>query len=133
MKKMKNMPGMGDIQSMLSKMGMNAGKGGGKVNVEAMQANINQKLKESKNRERLLKKLAEKKMAQAAQMQQSQQMQQQSQMQSQQMQQQSQQMQAPIENLVFSLGEKAERSSRGEQSTVDTPPKKKNKKNKKKN
>ena len=127
MKKMKNMPGMGDIQSMLSKMGMNAGKGGGKVNVEAMQANINQKLKESKNRERLLKKLAEKKMAQAAQMQSQQQQSQQ---------QQSQQMQAtqaPIENLVFSLGEKAERSSRGEQSTVDTPPKKKNKKNKKKN
>jgi len=127
MKKMKNMPGMGDIQSMLSKMGMNAGKGGGKVNVEAMQANINQKLKESKNRERLLKKLAEKKMAQAAQMQQQSQ-----QMQQQQMQQQSQ-MQAPIENLVFSLGEKAERSSRGEQSTVDTPPKKKKNKNKKKN
>ena len=128
MKKMKNMPGMGDIQSMLSKMGMNAGKGGGKVNVEAMQANINQKLKESKNRERLLKKLAEKKMAQAAQMQ--------SQMQSQQMQSQATQApvtQAPIENLVFSLGEKAERSSRGEQSAVDTPPKKKNKKNKKKN
>jgi len=128
MKKMKNMPGMGDIQSMLSKMGMNAGKGGGKVNVEAMQANINQKLKESKNRERLLKKLAEKKMAQAAQMQ--------SQMQSQATQApvtQAPVTQAPIENLVFSLGEKAERSSRGEQSAVDTPPKKKNKKNKKKN
>jgi hypothetical protein len=130
MKKMKNMPGMGDIQSMLSKMGMNMGKGGGKVNVDAMQSNLNQKLKESKNRERLLKKLAEKKMAQAAQM-------------------HSQaaataaaaakqsQAQAPIENLVFSLGETVERSSRG-QSVPQTPdldsqPKKKNKKNKKKN
>jgi hypothetical protein len=131
MKKMKNMPGMGDIQSMLSKMGMNMGKGGGKVNVDAMQSNLNQKLKESKNRERLLKKLAEKKMAQAAQM-------------------HSQaaaataaaaskqsQAQAPIENLVFSLGETVERSSRGQSvpqsPDLDSQPKKKNKKNKKKN
>ena len=90
MKKMKNMPGMGDIQSMLSKMGMNAGKGSGKVNVDAMQANLNQRLKESKNRERLLKKLAEKKMAAAAAMAQ----------------------QQPVENLVFSKGEKVERTSR---------------------
>lgn len=97
MKKMKNMPGMGDIQSMLSKMGMNAGKGSGKVNVDAMQANLNQRLKESKNRERLLKKLAEKKMAQAAAAAQ---------------QAQQQQAQQPAENLVFSKGEKMERSTR---------------------
>ena len=64
MKKMKNMPGMGDIQSMLSKMGMNAGgKGGGKVNVNAMQSNLDKKLKEAKNRERLLKKVEEKRAA----------------------------------------------------------------------
>jgi hypothetical protein len=60
MKKMKNMPGMGDLQSMLSKMGMNPGKTGGKVNVSAMQANLDKKLKEAKNRERLLKKVEEK-------------------------------------------------------------------------
>jgi hypothetical protein len=65
MKKMKNMPGMGDLQSMLSKMGMNVGgglggKGGGKVNVNAMQSNLDKKLKEAKNRERLLKKVEEK-------------------------------------------------------------------------
>jgi hypothetical protein len=107
MKKMKNMPGMGDIQSMLSKMGMNMGKGSGKVNVDAMQSNINQKLKETKNRERLLKKLYEKKNAQAAQQQQ-----------------QQQQAPEPIENLVFSKGEKIERSTR-EQATSE---KKKNKK-----
>lgn len=100
MKKMKNMPGMGDIQSMLSKMGMNAGKGSGKVNVDAMQANLNQRLKESKNKERLLKKLAEKKIAQA----QAQAAQQAAQ--AQQVQQQ------PPENLVFSKGEKMERSTR---------------------
>ena len=128
MKKMKNMPGMGDIQSMLSKMGMNMGKGGGKVNVDAMQSNLNQKLKESKNRERLLKKLAEKKMAQAAQMH--------SQAAATAAAKQSQ-AQAPIENLVFSLGETVERSSRGQSvpqsPDLDSQPKKKNKKNKKKN
>ena len=108
MKKMKNMPGMGDIQSMLSKMGMNAGKGSGKVNVDAMQANLNQRLKESKNKERLLKKLAEKKIAQAqAAQQQAQAAQQQAQqVQAQQVQQQ------PPENLVYSKGEKMERSTR---------------------
>ena len=66
MKKMKNMPGMGDLQSMFSKMGMNPGKGSGKVNVNAMQANLDQKLKGAKNRERILKKLAERQAAQAA-------------------------------------------------------------------
>jgi uncharacterized protein (DUF885 family) len=65
MKKMKNMPGMGDLQSMFSKMGMNAGKGGGKVNVNAMQSNLEQKIKGAKNRERILRKLAERKAAEA--------------------------------------------------------------------
>ena len=60
MKKMKDMPGMGDLQGMLSKMGMSAGKGSGKVNVSAMQSNLDQKLKKSQNSERLLKKLEEK-------------------------------------------------------------------------
>jgi hypothetical protein len=103
MKKMKNMPGMGDLQGMLNKMGMNKGK----VNVDAMQSNINQKLKETKNRERLLKKLAEKKMQQAAQAAQAQAAQ--------------AQVEQPAENLVFSTGEKAERSTREQK-------KKKNKK-----
>ena len=97
MKKMKNMPGMGDLQSMLSKMGMNAGKGSGKVNVDAMQSNLNQRLKESKNRERLLKKLEEKKAAQLQQMQ--------------------AQQAKPIENLVFSKGETVERSTREQHGT----------------
>lgn len=129
-KKMKGMPGMGDIQSMLSKMGMNMGKGSGKVNVDAMQTNINQRMKEAKNRERLLKKLAEKKISQAHQIQQMQQSQ------SAQQGQQAQQGQSaheveiyseapPIENLVFSKGEQVERSTR-ESQTI-----KKKKKNKK--
>ena len=132
MKKMKNMPGMGDLQSMLSKMGMNAGgglggKGGGKVNVSAMQSNLEKKLKEAKNRERLLKKVEEKKAAAEAAAAEA-------------------ELNklyasaypepaaintadltdaiADMENLVFSTGEKVERSTPGD--------KKKNKKNKKK-
>jgi hypothetical protein len=124
-KKMKGMPGMGDIQSMLSKMGMNmgksSGKGSGKVNVDAMQINVNQRLKEAKNRERLLNKLTEKKMAQAQQA-------------------QAQHVQVlehneveiyseapPIENLVYSKGEQVERSTRESQPSI----KKKKNKNKK--
>jgi hypothetical protein len=117
MKKMKNMPGMGDLQSMLSKMGMNAGKGSGKVNVDAMQSNLNQRLKESKNRERLLKKLEEKKAQQLqAQM-----------MQVQMMQAQAQAQPQSIENLVFSKGEQVERSVR-EQPSGKGKKKKNNKK-----
>jgi hypothetical protein len=119
MKKMKNMPGMGDLQSMLNKMGMNVGKG--KVNVDAMQSNINQKLKETKNRERLLKKLTEKKteaMRVAAQ----QAAQQATQSAAQQAAQQS------IENLVFSKGEPVERSTREQQVEMNGKKKKKNKK-----
>ena len=66
MKKMKNMPGMGDLQSMLSKMGMNAGKSSGKVNVSAMQSNLDKKLKEAKNRERMVNNMEKRKAAAAA-------------------------------------------------------------------
>ena len=51
MNKMKNMPGMENIQSMLSKMGMcNLG---GKVNMGAMEANLNQKMKLAKTKDRI--------------------------------------------------------------------------------
>jgi hypothetical protein len=46
---MKNMPGMENIQSMLSKMGM----GGGKVNTGAMESQLNQRLKIAKTKERI--------------------------------------------------------------------------------
>lgn len=52
MNKMKNMPGMGNIQSMLSKMGM-SGLGGRKVNTAAMEAQLNQRLKMAKTKERI--------------------------------------------------------------------------------
>jgi hypothetical protein len=90
---------------------------------------LNQRMKEVKNRERLLKKLAEKKMAQAhAQQAHAKQFAQQA---------QSQQLQAneeevyteppPKENLVFSKGEQAERSTRDPPAGIKK--KKKNKKN----
>lgn len=58
MSKMKNMPGMGNIQSMLSKMGLGdlpgmAGAGGGKVNTAATEAKLNQQMKLAKTKERI--------------------------------------------------------------------------------
>jgi len=73
MSKMKNMPGMNNLASMLSKMGMNVpggmggGAGGGKVNFGAMQSQLNRNMKQAQMRERLLKKVQDKQAAQAAQ------------------------------------------------------------------
>jgi len=50
MNKMKGMPGMGNIQSMLSKMGMG---GLGKVNTGAMEAQMGRKLKMAQQKERI--------------------------------------------------------------------------------
>jgi len=52
--KMKNMPGMGNIQQMLGKMGM-AGLGGkgGKLNVNAMEAQLNRNMKAAQTKERI--------------------------------------------------------------------------------
>jgi hypothetical protein len=50
MNKMKNMPGLGDIQSLLSKMGMGMG---GKVNTGAMEAQLNRNLKSAQLKERM--------------------------------------------------------------------------------
>jgi len=50
MNKMKNMPGMDNIQSMLNKMGMG---GLGKVNTGAMEAQLKQKLKMAQTKERI--------------------------------------------------------------------------------
>jgi len=54
MNKMKNMPGMDNIQAMLSKMGMGNLSGlGGKVNTGAMEAQLNSKMKMAKTKERI--------------------------------------------------------------------------------
>jgi hypothetical protein len=57
MNKMKSMPGMDNIQSMLSKMGLGGmGSMGGKLNMGAMEANLNQKMKMAKTKERMMAK-----------------------------------------------------------------------------
>jgi hypothetical protein len=54
MNKMKNMPGMGNLQSMLNKMGMgNLGGLGGKVNTAAMEAQLNKRMKTAQMKERM--------------------------------------------------------------------------------
>ena len=52
MSKMKNMPGMSNIQSMLSKMGL-SGMADGKVNTAAMESQLNNKMKLAKTKERI--------------------------------------------------------------------------------
>ena len=59
MNRMKNMPGMDNIQSMLSKMGMgDLGGLGGKVNVGAMEAQLNKSMKLAQTKERIKAKSA---------------------------------------------------------------------------
>ena len=54
MNKMKDMPGMGNIQTMLNKMGMgNLGGKGGKVNTGAMEAQLNKRMKMAQMKERM--------------------------------------------------------------------------------
>ena len=121
MNKMKNMPGMGNIQSMLSKMGMGnmAGMaGGGKMNMGAMQSQLNKNMKSAQMRERRKAKAeANQKMKE-------------------------QQASAPLptptpvapaltdEQLIsiFSTGEKVERTPRGAKPTTNNNKKKKGKK-----
>ena len=61
--KMKDMPGMGDIQSLLQKMGMGRGggmPGGGKLNMNAMTNTLNQNMKRAQAREKAMQKAAQK-------------------------------------------------------------------------
>ena len=97
MNKMKNMPGMGNIQSMLSKMGL--GGGGGKMNMGAMEANLNQRMKMAQMKERMQAKAASNAKARSEQEQSS-----------------SQQQPAMTDEellKLFSSSEKAERTPRG--------------------
>jgi hypothetical protein len=101
--KMKSMPGMGNMHEMLSKMGIPGMQKGGKVNVNAMEAQMQKNLKMAQMKERMKKKAEQPKSAQ---------------------QQQSQQQQAKSTPLsdeqlftVFSKGEKCEKSLRGAKPT----------------
>ena len=57
MEKMKNMPGMKNMDSLLSKMGIPGVSGAGKVNVNAMQARMKQNIRVASQKERMLRKL----------------------------------------------------------------------------
>jgi hypothetical protein len=51
MNKMKTMPGMGNLQSMMAKMGL--GGAGGKMNMGAMESNLKQRMKMAQMKERM--------------------------------------------------------------------------------
>ena len=122
MNKMKNMPGMGNIQSMLSKMGL-GGMGGGKMNMGAMEAQLNKNMKMAKMKERIRAKAEANSKAKMAK--------------------QAEPAAVPQKQAIsdeellkiFSSGEKVERSLRGakpeQQQQTSTAEKKKKNKNKK--
>jgi hypothetical protein len=66
MNKMKTMPGMDNIQSMLGKMGLNGLSGGGKMNTGAMEAQLNKRLHMAKMKERMKAKVEAKAQQQQA-------------------------------------------------------------------
>jgi hypothetical protein len=113
-KNMKDMPGMGNLQSMLGKMGGTGGMpnmGGGKnakINVNAMQAQMQQNLRKAKMRERLQAK--QRKLDDEGKV-------------------NNDNSKEPMKELVFSTGEKVERSAR---KTGPVNNKKRKKKKKKK-
>jgi hypothetical protein len=123
--KMKDMPGMGNLQSMMSKMGMGM-PSGGKMNMGAMQAHLDRNMKASQQKDRMRAKLDAKRQAQSAAQQAA-------------LAQEEAQVQARsklhtvsnldgVENLVFSTGENVERSVKPVNETSNK--KKKNKKKK---
>ena len=57
MNKMKNMPGMGNLEGMLNKMGMPGMPGGGKVNMNAFNQHMQQNMKNAKMKERMKSKI----------------------------------------------------------------------------
>jgi hypothetical protein len=120
MNKMKNMPGMGDIQSLLNKLGM--GGNGAKVNVGAMEAQLEKNLKNAKMKERFVAKAESNRVAkeQAA-----------AQNAKHQVKETLEEIQQREEKLlsIFNAGEKAERTPRG---TLPQPQKQNKKKKGKK-
>ena len=112
MNKMKDMPGMGNIQSMLNKMGM-GNLGGGKVNTAAMESQLNKRMKTAQMKERMRAKAEANSQAKA----------------------QTAAAAAPVQPTIseeeiikiFSSGEKAERTPRGAKPSQSTGDKKKKK------
>lgn len=65
MEKMKNMPGMKNMDNILSKMGIPGVAGAGKVNVNAMQSRMKQNIRVASQKERMLRKLEQRRKAKA--------------------------------------------------------------------
>ena len=65
MEKMKNMPGMKNMDNILSKMGIPGVTGAGKVNVNAMQSRMKQNIRVASQKERMLRKLEQRRKAKA--------------------------------------------------------------------
>jgi hypothetical protein len=63
LQKMKNMPGMGDMQKMFSQMGVPGLGRGAKMNMGAMEAHLNRNMKQAKTKERMRAKSEAKKTA----------------------------------------------------------------------
>ena len=61
MKKMKSMPGMKNMEQMFKNFGMKPPAGQGKMNISAMQSNLNRNIKMSKQKERMRAKLEQRK------------------------------------------------------------------------
>ena len=124
--KMKNMPGMGDMQKMFSQMGIPGLGKGAKVNMGAMEAQLNKNMKMAKMKERLKAKQELKQKQQEEQNQQQEQTQPQK---------QEQQITVSEEELIkiFSTGEKVEKTPRGTKPpiNINQEGKKKGKKGKK--
>lgn len=109
MQKMKNMPGMGNIQSMMSKMGM--AMPGGKMNMGAMESQLNRNMKAAQMRERMKAKVGSKPQTQPASV--------------------TPNMPTLTEEQimsVFSTGEHVEKTPRKPKATTGNPKKKKSKK-----
>lgn len=65
MEKMKNMPGMKNMDNLLSKMGIPGVSGAGKINVNAMQSRMKQNIRVASQKERMLRKLEQRRKARA--------------------------------------------------------------------
>jgi hypothetical protein len=65
--RMKNMPGMGNMQEMLSKMGLGSLPKGAKLDLNAMEEKLKQTMKNAKMKERMRQKVDEKRTASATQ------------------------------------------------------------------
>ena len=112
--KMKDMPGMDNIQNLFSQMGMGNMGGKGKVNLNAMQAHLQNQMSGAKRKDRMRAKLAEKQ--KLAEMQKTPNNQDKLKL---------EKVENGVENLVYSTGETYEKSMKPTTTT-------KNKKNKKK-